>query len=51
VKSWNWLEGSSGESKKTAEQIKSSLPALKLLWAKATDADRKQFIEWCVNNA
>jgi hypothetical protein len=44
-------EGSSGESKKTAEQIKSSLPALKLLWAKATDADRKQFIEWCVNNA
>jgi len=44
-------EGSSGESKKTAEQTKSSLSALKLLWAKATDADRKQFIEWCMNNA
>jgi hypothetical protein len=44
-------EASSDESTKTTQQTKSSLSALKLLWAMATDADRKQFIEWCMNNA
>jgi hypothetical protein len=44
-------EGSSGESTKTPQQAKSMLSGLKLLWGKATDADRKQFIEWCMNNA
>jgi hypothetical protein len=44
-------EGSSGESTKTAPQTKSSMSALKVLWAKVTDADRKEFIEWCMSNS
>ena len=44
-------EGSSSELTKTPQHTKSSLSALKVLWAKATDADRKEFTEWYMNNS
>ena len=44
-------EGDTATPRDISEENKSRLSALKTLWAKASDADRKQFIEWCIGTS